>query len=215
MTRKPDRENSQYTLDDWWEAYALPTAPLSDHLSDVDLSYELMSELILDRLLSESIVSDRMRIIATRLLASLMAADRHVMSGALGVKCQAVAESIVEEILDGAAIPDSKRTVLTRSLASLIYDNYLRDSEQDRYATVIQLQNRDDAPGLTVFVEPRGREHFLEPGAHMTVAFDTTEPQEVDMAMTRHGLAIRRPDTGDVLVSIVDHQAGEEITSLW
>jgi hypothetical protein len=43
---------------------------------------------------------------------------------------------------------------------------------------------------------------FIAPGGHLTVTFDTAEPQEIDLAMHKEGLVFWRPIRGDVQVTI-------------
>lgn len=84
-----------------------------------------------------------------------------------------------------------------------------------RHVAAIQLQAGPDTAGFTAFFEPEGNERFIKPGDHLTITFDTAEPQQIDIAMEKEGLVLWRPMRGDVRVSIVDRRTGEEITDLW
>ncbi|MGC4748931.1 hypothetical protein ACLQ28_25215 [Micromonospora sp. DT201] len=89
------------------------------------------------------------------------------------------------------------------------------DGLGQRHVTVVQLQAAQDAPGFTTFFEPEGGERFIAPGDHLTVTFDTAEPQEIHLVMNKAGLAFWRPTSGDARVAIVDQRSGEEVTHLW
>lgn len=80
---------------------------------------------------------------------------------------------------------------------------------------VVQLQAAEDAAGFTTFFEPEGGERFIAPGDHLTVTFDTAEPQEIDLLMCKEGLVFWRPTSGDVQVAIVDRRSGDAVTDLW
>ena len=80
---------------------------------------------------------------------------------------------------------------------------------------MVQLQVPSDEPGLTAYFEPEGGHRFLQPGDHLTITFDSDEPQEIDLALRADGLVLWRPIRGEVKVTIIDRGTGEEITDLW
>jgi hypothetical protein len=84
-----------------------------------------------------------------------------------------------------------------------------------RHVTVVQLQAPDGETGFRTYFEPEGGDHFLQPGDHLTITFDSDEPQEIELAMHQDGLVFWRPTRGDVRVSIVDRRTGVPITNLW
>lgn len=84
-----------------------------------------------------------------------------------------------------------------------------------RHVAVIQLRCADDAAGFTTFFEPEGGDRFIGPDDHLTIAFDTAQRQEIDLAMCKDGLVFWRPMVDDVKVTVVDRRTGKEITDLW
>jgi hypothetical protein len=84
-----------------------------------------------------------------------------------------------------------------------------------RHVVVVQLKAAEDAPGVTVFLEPEGGDRYIAPGDHLTITFDTSQPQEIEIVNHRDGMAMWRPMDGDVRVTIVDRRTGQEITDLW
>jgi hypothetical protein len=94
-------------------------------------------------------------------------------------------------------------------LVSETQDNFA-DCEH-RHVTVLQLRAAEDAPGFTTFFQPEGGERFIRAGDRLTVAFDTAEPREIDLAMNKDSSVFWRPTSGDVRVAIVDRRTGDEL----
>jgi len=55
----------------------------------------------------------------------------------------------------------------------------------------------------------------MAPGDHLTLTFDTSAPQEMEIVMHPDGMVLWRPMDGDARVTVVDRRTGQALSDLW